>query len=567
MIDKKATLTVVGVFILFASLFLLIQFAGPQLSSHEDPAYHLGHAVSYITGEAWHFPVYSTMTTHYVDHYYLYHRALALFIDVFQFDIAEYASLIEATKIFHSLLSALFFVVFFLTLDTIVLQEATSLRRNSVLLISCIMTLLLFVAIPSFTYRLYLYRPHIISMVLVLFSIRECYRRSVIGVALTSFLAPLFYSLALIVLIPSFFYAVASMLYNGFAATWKRSTRLFLVACCSLGLGIAIRPDSFAYVYNALYIQLFVLYNYFFQGIDRVGELLPEVNDNIRLKFLVFVFALFCFVVYARIRTVGIKQVLPFGAFYLFVLSQALFIPMIFISRMSEYAIPAVFLFLTTVFAAVGIPFFQKVLKCEYDRVGSGGGPNIVVVKVRRLIEQIICVRKPLFFGLVLFILLGLLSTTLFFRGLLQAEVKLDLYTGAAEFLRDHSEEGDIVFLQRADMYPQLALNDQKNFFTVGMADTFTYAYDPKIYWLWKHITKGEMLCYDKVCERSEMEMYDALKNIFKVKFVFIDKRTGIGGHVIDDTVEFVRLLQNGVEYEKVFVDPRYPEIEVFKLL
>jgi len=556
-----------AVFFFFTLLFLAIQFSGPQLSSHEDPAYHVGHAVSYITGETWQFPVYSTMSTQYVDHYYLYHRGLALFINLFGFDVGDYVSLIKATKIFHSLLSALVFTLFFLILVSFVARESRGRTKDLALLLPLVGTVLLFIAVPSFVYRLYLYRPHIISIMLVLGSLYFCYRRSVLGVAVVSFLAPLFYSLALLVLIPPFFYVAASFLYDRAKMLWRQNIRFFAAALCSLGLGIVLRPDPFAYVYNALYIQLYVLYNYFFRGIDRVGELLPEVNDTISLKIVVFIFAALCVVLYARMRSAGAAKTLSFGMFFLFVLSQALFIPMIFISRISEYAIPVIFLFLMTSCAALVRPFLDDLLSGAYDRIGGREEPNIIAIRARGFMKIFLQERRLLSIALAIFLAINIASTSLLFAGLLKAEVAPDLYRGAAEFLRDHSEPGDIVFLQRADMYPQLSLFNQKNRFTVGMADTFTYAYDPGIYWLWKHITKGEALCFEKTCDRAAIETYEALRDVFKAKYVFMDMRREIGGHLIDSTPEFARLLLNDPRYERVFVDPRYPQISVFKLL
>ncbi|MEK7146810.1 MAG: hypothetical protein AAB772_00980 [Patescibacteria group bacterium] len=555
-------------FMFFLSVFLYIQLSRPQLSSADDPAYHLAHSVAYITGEQLLFPVFSTMSTHYADLYYWYHSLLALFLNFFGFDINNYLSLIAGAKIFHSILSAFFLTVFFLIARDVIKREVAMPDRRNIILFSLVATLILFFIIPSFTFRLFVYRPHIIAMIFVLAASYFSYRRSVFGVSIVSFFLPFFYSLALVVLIPPFIHGVSSVLHNGINKLKIfeniKKFRLFLFASVSLIAGIFIRPDSLNYLYNGFYITLLTLFNLFFRGIDNIIELTTPIGN---INILAIPFFIVCGVYYGRIRHIGLKQAFKFERFYLFILSQVFFVLMIVINRASEYAAPMTVLFLTTVFAGSIIPVLKRLYAGEFDAFFPGAALTEIVIAAKQFLIELARRKKNLLRVFWAIVGLNVVVPAVFFMNILQQEPAPDMYKGAAEFMRDNSRKGDIVFQQRFDMYPRLVFFNQNNRYITGMAETFTYAYNPDTFWLWKHIIMSEPVCPRKKCDKEQsLDIYTVIKDVFKAKYVFIDASKGIGNYPVLNTPDFTALLKTDVRFKKVFVDHQYQDIMVFEL-
>ncbi|MBI2591249.1 MAG: hypothetical protein HYW34_01060 [Candidatus Brennerbacteria bacterium] len=585
-----------GIFLFFLGIFVFSQLSSPQFSSFDDPAYHLTHSLSYLSGEQWQNPVFSTLSTRPVDLWYAYHLSLAYFIKFFGFDAANYLSLIVATKIFHSILSALFFTAFFLTIRSIIALESQGLKKQTVLLSALLATLVLFFIMPSFTYRLFIYRPHIIAMIFVLASAYFSYKRSWPGIAVISFLMPFFYSLALFVLIPPFIHGIASVLYNS-AGNIRSFLKLknvknfgfFFFATATMIAGIIARPDSLNYLYNGFYIPLLVIYNNAFTSIDNISELAAPQNDAYALA-LPFLTA--CFVWYARIRHLGLKQTFKFGRFYIFLTSQVFFLIMAVIARGSEYAAPIIMLFLSVTLVNSLIPAAKQLYKGDFDKTFP---MSPVLTELTMVAKQFITGianpvthpdgryganrKKILIYVLALFILFKVIGVIAGFTDNLADQPAPDMYKGAAEFMSDHSKKGDIVFQQRFDMYPRLVFFNQKNSYIMGMSESFTSAYDPGIFWLWSHIVTGEPVysvthpdgryevCPRKKCGLTEnSDVYETIKNIFKARYVFIDSRENFGNVQILNTPGFTDLLESDSRFKKVFIDPKYHDIMVFEV-
>lgn len=563
-----------GIFLFFFGIFIFSQLAYPQFSSFDDPPYHLTHSISYLSGTMWQNPVFSTMSTRPVDLYYLYHLSLGYFIDFFGFNTENYLSLIVATKIYHSILSALFFTAFFLIARNVLVFEGAELNKRTILLSSLLAVLFLFFIVPSFTFRLFMYRPHIIAMILVLASAYFSYRRSLLGVGIVSFFMPFFYSLALFVLIPPFIHGVASVLYQDNLRKSDllklpqyygiKKFKLFLFASVALIAGIIARPDSLNYVFNGFYVQLMAIYNNFFRGIDNVSEFVAPVTDA---YMLAFVFIAVCFFYYTKIREVGLRQALKFERFYLFAVSQVFFILLILIYRALEYAVPAVGLFLAAVFTGSILPALKRLYAGEFDYVFSSAVLKELASMGKHFLNVISRHKKILILAFWLMIGFNFISVIAGFAASLRQEPPADLYKKASEFMRDHSQKGDIVFQQRFDMYPRLIFFNQKNRYIAGMAETFTYAYDPAIFWIWRHIVNAEPVCPQKECdEAGSPDVYETIKNTFKAKYVFIDSQQSIGGISVLNTPKFIKLLENDSRFKKVFTDAEYPDIMVFEL-
>ena len=99
----------------------------------------------------------------------------------------------------------------------------------------------------------------------------------------------------------------------------------------------------------------------------------------------------------------------------------------------------------------------------------------------------------------------------------------------AAQWLSDNSNPGDIVFDTHWDNFATLFFWNQKNHYVGGIDPTFLYAYNTNLYWEFHFISKdefGDSTCSDFECSSSGVKnIYSALKDDFKAKYVLVEKR------------------------------------------
>lgn len=101
-------------------------------------------------------------------------------------------------------------------------------------------------------------------------------------------------------------------------------------------------------------------------------------------------------------------------------------------------------------------------------------------------------------------------------------------FRSAAEWLKNNSKEGDIVFNVSWDYFPELFFWNTKNFYIGGMDPIFQYAYDPELYWKAYYLETGKtagFTCAATSCEEKDFkDTYAVIKNDFGAKYVVLDK-------------------------------------------
>src|SRR5262249_31172300 len=73
----------------------------------------------------------------------------------------------------------------------------------------------------------------------------------------------------------------------------------------------------------------------------------------------------------------------------------------------------------------------------------------------------------------------------------------------AGRWLEEHSQAGDIVFNVRWFEFSPLFFWDHKNFYVGGLDPIFQYAYDPRLYWKFHHLSARDSVdftCGAPVC-------------------------------------------------------------------
>ncbi len=580
------------VFLFFTLVFLAVNFSGRELSSFDDPGYHLAHALSYKEGWVWQNPVFSTLSLRPADLYVGYHQLLSLVYTSFGAESLD--DLIVGTKVTHSILSAFFFTLFFIVLRSMMLREEN--RYHRIGYAAFIAVALLFFLSPQFTFRLILYRPHIFSIIFVLLAFYCCVRRRYLLLAAVSFLVPFFYSISFLVLVPPFVAVIAALWYElgtGGVFEKMRSTGSvagaarvlvgknlleanarsraacysLLTACAGLIAGIIARPDSLNYLYNAYVVHLIAVFNFLFRHVSEGSELAPATSGGIVSLAFMLSFVVVTFFYYIRIYELGISRAISRERFFLFLLAQAFFVLMVVIGRAVEYAVPFVSLFMFVVIFNSILPFLKKVRNGDFrTRV-----QNPVTVELLRAAQTLldtafgyrtILARVLIVIGGFYFVTMAL-SMVFYIR----IQPPRDAYQGAADFMREHSSPGDLVFQQRFDVFPRLVLFNHFNHYSAGMGNVFMYLYDTELYWLWQHVVNGEAACPTRLCVAdSTVDPYEVIKERFNARYIFIDATDRMGEYTIDNNQAFIDMVENDSRYRKVYTDPKYPLIGVYEL-
>ncbi|MEK7500989.1 MAG: hypothetical protein AAB642_02580, partial [Patescibacteria group bacterium] len=125
--------------------------------------------------------------------------------------------------------------------------------------------------------------------------------------------------------------------------------------------------------------------------------------------------------------------------------------------------------------------------------------------------------------------------------------VKPDRFKGAALWLKNNSQPGDIVFNVRWSDFPMLYYWNDTNHYIGGMDPIFQYAYDPALYWKFHYLSADEVTkktCGAPACTASQMEdTYEVLKRDFKAKYVVLEKQR--------NPLAYFYLENNPQQYEK----------------
>ena len=95
----------------------------------------------------------------------------------------------------------------------------------------------------------------------------------------------------------------------------------------------------------------------------------------------------------------------------------------------------------------------------------------------------------------------------------LRGGMAADKFKQSMSWLKDNSEEGEIVLHSDWDEWPLLFYQNSKNYYIVGLDPTFMYNYDQDLYWQWVNITIG----------KQRTDLHDIIKNNFNASWVFLE--------------------------------------------
>ena len=109
-------------------------------------------------------------------------------------------------------------------------------------------------------------------------------------------------------------------------------------------------------------------------------------------------------------------------------------------------------------------------------------------------------------------------------------------FAQAADWLKEHSQQGDIVYHGDWDEFPLLFFHNDKNYYIVGLDPTFMYEYDKDMHRTYVEINAGQ----------AKDNLAQIIKKVFGAKYIFVD---------FNQNDELDRNLANNFYFQKVYED------------
>jgi len=476
------------IFFFFFSLFFIAHLQVGGFVSADDPYYHAKHAFL-IEQSGWLNLVepwleFSFLNYAPVDLWWGFHLGMALSIHFF--------GLFLGVEIFISFLAALVFLVFYFVLNKLEIKH------------SLFWTLFLFFSSTIFGYRLFLERPHLLSMIILPLAILCLIKGRNFWLFALSLFYVLCYHLAPLIILFTFIYSVVAA-YAGKGINLKP----LLAAAGGILAGIIIHPNSLNYLY-VMSITLVKILFLKFSGVDlNIGGEVQFMNffEFLKNNFLV----LFLYVSAAAIFLPSKKRNsnLAIGSF-LFLYSSLWFIVALAVPRAVEYWLPAVILF-----AAFMLNNFFKTDDFKQIKYWLAQRINIKAVGFFFVSVLIIII-----FNNLSNIFLNLSDNKTGERGV--------NYEQASIWLKANSKKDSVVFYDNWSMWPMMFYYNDYNHYIIGMDPTLTYEYDAPTYWLWRNISASGLYCdQPRLClslSPGEQIRFvpQAVKTVFRAKYALV---------------------------------------------
>jgi hypothetical protein len=519
-----------------------------------DPYYHLAQAYSYWSGKNLNLPIISTMTTMGSgDLYLLYHFALAPFTAFFNGE--NFNALITGSKIFQSFLIGFLFVTFYWVLNKLLLLSK-KIEKQKAVIYSLLGSVFLFSIFPEFTARMFMLRPQIISTIFIILAFYFILQKKWKHLFIISFIFPFFYSISFMILVPAIIYVLSDIIYHRKKIFNLKLYKPVIVPALGLLTGIIALPNSYYYFLNAYYIHLKTVINKYF--IKEGSEMYSPVINFIDWVWFIPLALLLAYYLLKKIsEEKTLKEVISFNRFYLMFLTFSMFLVYTEIQRALEYFVPFLIILFSIILFEDLLPYCKKIIKNRSTKKIQIKNPSLKAINDTILI---FLKSKILKIFLISTILIYFIGTSLNITQIIARTPDYKSYQKAAQFMKDNSKEGDLVFNPKFSSYPRLVLLNNYNRYTYGMGMSFAYEKDPELFFRLLHLSQNEQICPKRKCSEKDTseDPYNVLKNL-DVKFIFIQNTS-------DFNKNFLELLDNNSDFQKVFNNPKYPQIFIYTL-
>lgn len=550
----------------FLSAFFIsgaMLFTAGGIIGSDDPLYHIAHARAYWTGQPMNLPIVSTMSDFGGgDLYFLYHITMSPFTSFFNGE--NYDALTIGVSIFHSMLIASFFLVFFVVTKNILRLTNEYFDEKTIVIYAYVASAFLFIVSATFTFRLFLIRPHIISIMIILLAVYFLLRKNNFGIFAISFILVFFYSVSFMIFLPIGIYILSDLIYNKKSVFNIQLYKPAFSAAFSIAFGMIFLPNPIHYLYNAYYIHLTMLVNRF-ADIPEGGELYPP-NPTFREIIWLFPFIMLLVHYLARIlEKKEIRKIFNYEKFYLTLMSLLLFILYIFIARAAEYFFPILTILFSVIFFNEILPYLKKM--AAEKKFFLSVPKESVAEKINIAFQDIFENKKAKkYFRLTIISFITIYSTGMVLSITTASLLSADHseYKNSAKFIEQNSSDSDIVLTRYFSEYPPMVFFNQKNRYLSGMGNTFSYIKDKKKFRLMQHIssTDEKGICAEKECDNSnKIDIYQAVQNELNVKFIIVNNSDKIPDHQ-----KFLESIQKEKRFKNIFTDPQYPWMMVYRV-
>lgn len=151
-------------------------------------------------------------------------------------------------------------------------------------------------------------------------------------------------------------------------------------------------------------------------------------------------------------------------------------------------------------------------------------------------------------------------------------DFSLQRFYGSAKFLEQKSQDKDLVFLDRWDIFPYFFYLNSKNYYNLGLNGNFLLLYDPKLFFYYDNLIRYGIICdkYFSNCGKDfvsngkiDNKLYNILQDNFKVKYFFSDSenlKNVQKYYNIDD------LIKQSPKLKLIFEDQYFKSAKIYKV-
>lgn len=186
--------------------------------------------------------------------------------------------------------------------------------------------------------------------------------------------------------------------------------------------------------------------------------------------------------------------------------------------------------------------------------------------------------KKSLSLGIIIATIYLFAGNILFLNNQIASSEPHNAIQGSAEWLKNNTKKGDIVFNTSWNYFTTLFYYNSQNYYIAGIEPRFLYDYDPKFYWAWRNISDNGYLCFSQQCdnltsarnnalrkEEQKNEWFknqgnqiaDAIKNMFKSQYIV----TSTGTKYLND------IMDHNDRFERVYTDFTFNKYFVYKIV
>lgn len=363
---------------------------------------------------------------------------------------------------------------------------------------------LLLISSPYFLFRLFIFRPFLISIILSLAILYVIYYKKYLLLFLFTIIYLLSYSGWLQILIMITIYSIIEWLY-----TKKINIYYFIYTIIPLLLTLIVRPDF----PNIVILNFQQVFGLLFLNLINVGVNVGMEQNSVNVYFILNNFLIyFCWFIGLIVFLNSKKQIkdIPNKILITTLVILSLFYGLWTMEsiRFIEYFVPFTILMTAFLVTHYNINSNQKII----------------------LEKLYILFNKPL---LKTYLIIAGIALIIYpFQNLYAAfknAYPLDRYKITAEWLKNNTPEHTIVFHASWDSFPRLFFWNHHNYYIVGMDPTFMYLYNKELYWLWRHLTEDVLACDQEKIESCDQtkntpaEIAEAIKTNFNSEYVWVN--------------------------------------------